>query len=68
MLLEDFASRPTESPMRILLILLAALSATMLSGCEAIAAIFQAGVWLGIVVAIIIIVAIALLMGRRKGP
>ncbi|HVL57840.1 MAG TPA: hypothetical protein VM491_15180 [Burkholderiaceae bacterium] len=54
--------------MRILLILLAALSATMLSGCEAIAAIFQAGVWLGIVVAIIIIVAIALLMGRRKGP
>ncbi len=55
-----------ELQMRALLMLIAGLLATVLAGCEAIAGIFQAGVWLGVVVAIIVIVVIALVMGRNK--
>jgi hypothetical protein len=50
------------------LLLLLALSTTLLAGCDAIATIFQAGAWVGIVMAIVVIGLVALLFSvfRRK--
>jgi len=46
-------------------ILLVALIAVTLSGCAAIAGIFKAGVWTGIIVAVVVVVLIAVMVGRR---
>jgi hypothetical protein len=46
-------------------ILLVALLAVTLSGCAAIAGIFKAGVWTGIIVAVVVVVLIAAMVGRR---
>jgi len=46
-------------------ILLVALVAVTLSGCAAIAGIFKAGVWTGIIVAVVVVVLIAAMVGRR---
>ncbi|HEY2431637.1 MAG TPA: hypothetical protein VGI12_03115 [Vicinamibacterales bacterium] len=45
-------------------ILLVVLIAVTLTGCAAIAGIFKAGMWTGIIVAVIVIVIIAALVGR----
>jgi hypothetical protein len=47
---------------RILLVLLLAVTFT---GCAAIAGIFKAGFWVGIVIAVIVVVALFALFGRR---
>jgi len=47
---------------RILLVLLVAVT---LAGCAAIAGIFKAGLWVGIVIAVIVVVALFALFGRR---
>jgi hypothetical protein len=47
---------------RILLVLLLAVT---VAGCSAIAGIFKAGFWVGIVLAVIIVVALFALFGRR---
>lgn len=47
---------------RILLIVLLAVTFT---GCAAIAGIFKAGVWTGIIVGVIVVVIIVALVGRR---
>jgi hypothetical protein len=47
---------------RILLVLLVAVT---LAGCSAIAGIFKAGFWVGVVLAVIIVVALFALFGRR---
>jgi len=46
-------------------ILLVALVALTLSGCAAVAGIFKAGFWVGIVVAVIVVVGLFALVGRR---
>jgi len=46
-------------------ILLVALVALTLSGCAAVAGIFKAGFWVGIVVAVIVVVGLFALFGRR---
>jgi hypothetical protein len=47
---------------RILFVLLLAVTVT---GCAAIAGIFKAGFWVGIVLAVIVVVALFALFGRR---
>lgn len=37
----------------------------MLAGCSAIAGIFKAGFWVGVVIAVIIVVGLFALLGRR---
>lgn len=49
--------------LRVLLILV--LTVTV-AGCSAIAGIFKAGFWVGIVLAAVIVVGIVMLLGRRK--
>jgi hypothetical protein len=47
---------------RILLVLLVAVT---LGGCAAVAGIFKAGFWVGIVIAVIVVVGLFALFGRR---
>ena len=49
-------------PTRILLVLLLAVT---LSGCAAIAGIFKAGFWVGIIIAVIVVIILFALFGRR---
>lgn len=49
--------------LRVLLILV--LTVTV-AGCSAIAGIFKAGFWVGIVLAAIVVVGIVMLLGRRR--
>ena len=46
-------------------ILLVVLLAVTISGCAAIAGIFKAGFWTGLIIAIIVVVLIAALVGRK---
>ena len=46
-------------------ILLVVLVAAMLGGCAAVAGIFKAGFWVGIVIAVIVVVGLFALFGRR---
>ena len=48
--------------MRILLVVLIALT---MSGCAAIAGIFKAGVWTGLIIAVVVIVIVVALVGRK---
>ena len=45
--------------------LLVVLLTVTLAGCSAIAGIFKAGFWVGIVIAVIIVVGLFALLGRR---
>ena len=45
-------------------LLLVVLLAVTVAGCSAIAGIFKAGVWAGIVIAVIVVVALFALFGR----
>jgi hypothetical protein len=47
---------------RILVVLLVAMT---LTGCAAVAGIFKAGFWVGIIIAVIVVVALFALFGRR---
>lgn len=47
---------------RVLLVLLLAVT---ISGCAAVAGIFKAGFWVGIVIAVIVVVGLFALLGRR---
>jgi len=46
-------------------ILLVALLATTMTGCAAIAGIFKAGFWTGMIIAVIVIVVVVALVGRK---
>jgi hypothetical protein len=46
-------------------IMLVALLAVTLAGCSAVAGIFKAGFWVGIVIAVIVVVGLFALFGRR---
>jgi hypothetical protein len=46
-------------------ILLIVLLAVTLAGCSAIAGIFKAGFWTGLIIAVVVIVVIVGLVGRR---
>lgn len=46
-------------------ILLVVLLAVTISGCAAIAGIFKAGFWTGLIIAVIVIVIIMALVGRK---
>ena len=46
-------------------VLLVVVLATTMAGCAAIAGIFKAGFWVGIVIAALIVVALFALFGRR---
>jgi hypothetical protein len=48
--------------MRILLVVLIALT---ISGCAAIAGIFKAGVWTGLIIAVVVIVIVVALVSRK---
>ena len=46
-------------------VLLVALLAVTMTGCAAVAGIFKAGFWVGIVVAVIVVVLLFAMFGRR---
>ena len=46
-------------------VLLIVLPTVTLAGCAAIAGIFKAGFWVGIVIAVIVVVGLFALLGRR---
>jgi len=46
-------------------ILLVVLLAVTLTGCSAIAGIFKAGVWTGIILAVVVVVIIVAIAGRK---
>jgi hypothetical protein len=46
-------------------ILLVVLLATTITGCAAIAGIFKAGFWTGMIIAVVVIVVIVALVGRK---
>ena len=46
-------------------LLLVVLLAVTVAGCSAIAGIFKAGFWVGIIVAVIVVVGVFALLGRR---
>jgi hypothetical protein len=46
-------------------ILVVVLLAVTMTGCAAVAGIFKAGVWAGIIIAVVIVVALFALFGRR---
>jgi hypothetical protein len=50
--------------LQILLIVLVALSS---SGCEAIGAIFKAGVWVGVIVVVLIIALVGFIAAKMRG-
>jgi hypothetical protein len=46
-------------------VLLIALFALTMTGCAAIAGIFKAGFWTGLIIAVVVIVVVMALVGRR---
>jgi hypothetical protein len=63
--IHDYARRGGFMVSVVARILLVLLLAVTLAGCSAIAGIFKAGFWVGIVLAVIIVVALFALFGRR---
>lgn len=47
---------------RLLLLVLLVVSVTFLSGCQAIATIFEAGMWVGLIMVVIVLVVVGLLV------
>lgn len=54
-----------SAPARLLLIVLLAFVAVTGAGCAAIAGIFKAGFWVGIIIAVIVVIILFALFGRR---
>lgn len=52
--------------MALLQILLIAVLATLTSGCAVAAGIFKAGFWTGLIIAIVLVVAIMMLLRKRR--
>ena len=52
-------------PGRLVKILLIVLLAVMVGGCSAIAGIFKAGVWVGVIIVLVVLVLVFALFGRR---
>jgi uncharacterized membrane protein YkvI len=50
---------------RLLLVLLLAVTVVGMAGCAAVAGIFKAGVWVGIVIAVVVVVLLFALFGRK---
>jgi hypothetical protein len=48
-------------------VLLVVLLAVTMAGCSAVAGIFKAGFWVGIIIAAVIVIGLFALLGRRKG-
>ena len=55
---------PAGSLARILFIVLLAVSA---AGCELIGGIFKAGVWVGVIGVVLVLVLVAVVVGKMKG-
>ena len=55
---------PATSLMRILIVVLLAISA---SGCELIGGIFKAGVWVGAIAVIVIVIGLVWVVAKVKG-
>ena len=55
---------PASSVMRVLLLVLLG---TSVAGCEAIGGIFKAGVWVGAIGVILIVVLIVVVVGKMRG-
>lgn len=53
--------------MRALLFVLLLLSTLMLGGCELIGDIFQAGVWVGVILVVLVVAGIAFLAAKLRG-
>lgn len=53
--------------MRVVLLVLLLLSTLMLGGCELIGNIFQAGMWVGMIVVLLVLGGIAFLAGKLRG-
>jgi hypothetical protein len=53
--------------MRVFLLVLLLLSTSMLGGCELIGNIFQAGMWVGMIVVLLVLVGIAFVAGKLRG-
>lgn len=49
-------------------LVLLALAVVLLSGCEAISAIFGAGLWVGLLAAVVVIAAVAFVIGKMRKP
>lgn len=52
--------------MRVLLLLLIVLSTLILGGCEVIGNIFQAGVWVGVILVVLILAGVAFLVSKLR--
>lgn len=53
--------------MRVFLLVLLLLSTLVLGGCELIGNIFQAGMWVGMIVVLLVLVGIAFVAGKLRG-
>ena len=53
--------------MQILLLLLVLLSTVALGGCEVIGDIFQAGVWVGVILVVLLLAAVGFVVGKLRG-
>lgn len=53
--------------MRVFLLVLLLLSTLMLGGCELIGNIFQAGMWVGVILVLLVLGGIAFLAGKLRG-
>jgi len=61
------AGREAEAKlMQSLVLILLLLSALMLSGCEVIGDIFQAGVWVGVILVVLVVVGVAWIAGKLR--
>ena len=58
------SSNPGSNLMRVMLIVLVAMSA---SGCELVGGIFKAGVWVGAIAVILIVVLLIVVVAKVKG-
>ncbi len=52
--------------MRTLLFVLLLLSTTTLAGCEVIGNIFQAGMWVGVILVVLILAGVAFIAGKLR--
>jgi hypothetical protein len=53
-------------PMQALLVLLIVLSTVVLGGCDVIGNIFQAGMWVGMVIVVLILAGVAFLVAKIR--
>jgi len=53
--------------MHVLLFIVVLLSTLALSGCEAIGDIFQAGVWVGVIIVVLVLAGIGFVVAKLRG-